>query len=319
MEELEKVLREKLGEKLDELIKKKIDEFNGLLNKNAAMMIISKELGINFEKKIKLSQLPKEPIFFSFSAKVKRIFPIQYYPNSKDYSARIHLIDDNAEATLVLWNEQINFLNEILTESIIECKGAYVKNRETYLSKNGSVRRIGGRELLKVSDLSLGICSVEGFVKEIEPDYFYIDKKDGKEKKMSSFIFCDEKICRRAVIWDEQIERPSKGDFLILDNAVFKNSEIHLNYYSRIIKKISVNEKIGILEDAKIDGEEISLKIGNENFRINDQNALEIFNIKQVDGIEKNTILKIKLNQLIGKKIKYYLKDSKIIKIEEEN
>ena len=320
MEEFELLLSEKLGSAFEAELEGKISEFGGLLTRRAALMLLCSQNGISVEKKAKLGALPAGGMPFSFSARVERIFPVQSYQTGTDRSVRLHLEDGGEKATLVLWNEQVRFAEEELCAGDeIACSGAYLRGSEIQVGRSGSLKRVSGSAPLKVPQLTAGICSVEGTVGEVEPDYVYVDKKTGQEKSLSSFLLCEGRACRRVVAWSfpQGAQKPSEGDVLRLESVVFKNGELHLNASSRMVRKSSSNDKEaffgGVFADA---GGKAVFEIGGEKYALPVEEALLLLGIRSVpEGVSPATLLSIKSQQAAGKKAKFTLREGRLCAI----
>lgn len=306
-------LREKLGDALEEKVAGKIAEFGGLLTRSAAVRLLCKQNGIEVEMRLALREAKGSQLPFSFEAKIDRIFPAQTYANGAGRSARLHLSDSSGEATLVLWNEQLELLDGLLSiGDIAECSGAYFRSGEIVLSRGGKLGRAKAYPLTPIAKLAQGICNVEGCVRNSEPDYGYIDRKTGEKRSLSSFQLCDAegKDCARVVVWSqpEGTQKPEEGDCLLLENVLFRSGELHFNASSRLVKKSSASEKAGTLGAVSfrkgqavfsIDGKEFSLSMGQ---------ALVLLGIRAVpQGVSEETLLLIKAQGLVGKKARYRL------------
>ena len=313
--ELEGKLAEKLGGSLEAALAEKISEFGGLLTRDAACLLLCRQNGIEVEMKIDLAEAAKTGLPFSFRAKVSRIYPAQLYKNGTDRSVRLHISDGTGESTLVLWNEQSALVEgEIGMDSEIECKGAYARGGEIFLSRTGAIRKIGGMPALPVSKLSEGICAVEGEVKEVKPDQAYADKKSGEARTFSSFIICDPEECRRVIAWSRpQGVNPEPGDRLLLENVVLKNNEIHFNSYSRMVKKSSSKTLFGKMDGFEIDGDAAVFLINGSRFQVPQQKALVLLGIRPIpQGVAPATLLSIKSSEMVGRSVKYRLEEEKL-------
>ena len=325
-DELEEKLQLKLAEKYEERVAGKISEFGGLLTRRAAIRLLCKENGIDTGRKIRLAQAASETLPFSFSGSVDRIFPVQSFA-SGEKCVRLHLSDSTGGGTLVLWNAQASLVEGALSAGDeLECKGAYSRGGEIHLGREGAITVVKKFPPTPIGKLTAGACSTEGIVKEVEPDYHYLDKKTGGEKKMSSFQFCEEgvekggavggrehagggsDVCRRVVVWSipEGTPNVEVGDSLLLENVLFKNGELHFNSFSRMVRKVSASEKSGKVESAKIAGVEAVLAIGKSEFRMGVLDALALLGITKVpDGVQPSTVLSIRLQAVVGKKAHY--------------
>ncbi|MCX6772247.1 MAG: hypothetical protein NTV88_00550 [Candidatus Micrarchaeota archaeon] len=318
-DELEEKLQGKLGEKYDSSVEGKIAEFGGLLTRRAAIRLLCKENGIDTEKKIVLSAAVAESLPFSFSGKVDRIFPVQIFA-SGERCVRLHLSDVGGQGTLVLWGSQTSLIDgEISIGDEIECKGAYVRSGEIHLGREGKITHAKKFQITPIGKLAAGICSTEGEVREIFLDYDYTDKKTGAAKKMASFLLCAKgsENCLRVVMWSapQGTPKPVEGDFLLLENVVFKNNEAHFNSFSRMVRKVSAQEKTGEIVSVNMDvgGEGAIFRIGKESFALPISEALALLGIKKVpEGVEPATILAIKSEGMKGKTARYRLSEGKI-------
>ncbi|MCX8174587.1 MAG: hypothetical protein N3E51_00060 [Candidatus Micrarchaeota archaeon] len=315
MDELERRLRQALGEKYEKALSAKISMFGGLLTKEAAIRLLCKENGIDAEQKLGLGQALKSTLPFSFAAKIDRIFPVQKYRNGAGCLVRLHISDETGSAVLVLWNEQAALVQgKIAAGDTVECSGAYVKGGEIHIGRGGSIRKIQSAPLRSVSQLSAGLCNVVGVVGEIEPDYAYIDKKSGRQRKMSSFLLCEsagKKECRRVVIWSAPEGTPGifEGDYLLLENVLFKNGELHFNFGSRMVVLSSPSEFCGRVESFLAKGDSVEMRVGKRDFLLDESSALRLLGIRAVEGAKPSTLLSIKGGYLVGKKVKIRLEN----------
>ena len=329
-DELEEKLRLKLAEKYEEKVNGKISEFGHLLTRRAAVRLLCKENGIDTERRISLSQAASETLPFSFSASVDRIFPVQTFA-SGEKCVRLHLSDKGGSGTLVLWNAQASLVEgTVSTGDELMCRGAYFRGGEMHLGREGAITVVKKNPATPVGKLTAGVCSTEGTVEEVEPDYHYLDKKTGGKKKMSSFQLCEiaageahgkdaragaGKICRRVILWSTPEGTPSveEGDSLLLENVTFKNGELHFNSFSRMVRKISARERSGKVESAEIVGGEAVLRIGKGAFRFSVNDALALLGITKVpDGVLPSTVLSIRLQTVVGKRAHYKEENGKL-------
>lgn len=307
MRELEEKLREKLGENLEAQIKGEIANFGGLLTRQAAIVLLCKKNGINIEKRIRLSEASSMSLPFSFEAKVDRVFPMQFYSGKTDRSVRLHISDESGSATLVAWNELADAVEkgEICAGDRIECSGAYFRFGEITLGKEGKMRKLESAKIPSLESLPEGICNVEGEVREIEPDYRYIDRKSGKEKAFRSFILQQKPgIFKRVVAWQMQsLPQILPGDWIFLENVLHKNGELHFNSYSRAI--LRKKEKEALVEKIEVGKEQSLFFIGGKKYEAKNDEAMRLLGIQGLAGVSDKAVIEIKARQLIGKKARY--------------
>jgi len=314
-----------LGNALETAVKEKIDSFGGLLTREAATMLICQENGISTERKLRLSAARASLLPFSFSARVDRIFPIQQFPGGTMRTVRLHISDKSGEATLVLWNEQAKLVEgNLLSGDSIECTGAYVRAGEISISRNGNIASVGAACTAKISDLPRGVCNVSGLVEKVEGIRSYRDSRTGEEKTMNSFSICNEGTCVRVVAWSlpEGAHLPKQGESVVLENATFRNGELHLNEFSRIVATsgFGASGQNGTFTGAIIEGNDAVIAVGTEKFRMPVQDALSFVGVRTVPlGVGAATLLSIKSRALEGKKAHYFSEGGKLSDLKFEN
>ncbi|MCX8194727.1 MAG: hypothetical protein N3G22_01290 [Candidatus Micrarchaeota archaeon] len=316
-EDFEGQLRNRLGSRLEGSIKSKIDEFGGLLTREAAIRLICRENGISIERKTMLKDATSPYVLFSFEAKVDRVFPVQTYPDNSR-SIRLHVSDSTGSATLVLYNEQAAFAQEeLIAGDLIEVRGAYLQDGEIAISRAGAVRKLKSAEVPKIENLKEGSCTVEGVVEKILPDLKYRDRAGGKEKIARSFLLCNEGKCCRVIFWSvpEEAVHLKEGQRIILENALFRGGELHFNRHSRLVARGQKRHyKAGVVEEARVNGQEMVFKIGGAEYRAPLDSALQMLGIWFVpQGVEKETAASIKGQSLIGKKISYSSEGGRLV------
>ena len=318
----EQKLAAHLGDGLEGAIGQKVMSFGWLLTRASAIRILCHENGISTEEKITISQASATRLPFSFSARVDRVFPIQQFPGGSMRSARLHISDKSGEATLVLWNEQAKLAQHgILSGDSIECTGAYFRSGEIAIGKNGSVAKSGESSTVLVSNLPEGVCNVEGVVETVGGARAYLDRRSGEEKQMLSFSICSGGKCCRAVWWSPPTDAPQlrKGTEVVLEGASFRNGEIHLNNFSRVLPKGENGKKKGKFGGAVLDGESVALEIGEEKFSASLPEALSLLGLPPgLQGISPSTVLSIKAGALAGKQAAYTVEGGRLRSLEFE-
>ena len=318
----EEKLRARLQDSCDAAIGQKIGEFGGLLSRNAAVALLCKQNGIDLEKRIVLADAKRMALPFSFQAKVDRIFPVQAYPGSHNRSVRLHVSDEKGEATLILWNEQANIVKgEISIGDMVECRGAYFKGGEIGIGKKGAIRKEKGFPITALGDLSYGLCNVEGTVKGVEPDHIYEDRKSGEKRKLSSFTICGDGACRRVVMWPPQPDggNAAVGDVLLLENVFFRNNELHVDGFSRLVKRKSAGERFGKFMQAALEDGTVFFQIDDAKYMANLEEALSLLKIRIVPpGVGAQALIRIKSREIEGKAVKYFVDGEKLSLLEVE-
>ena len=313
-----------LGNALEMQVKGKIDSFGGLLSREAAILLLCQENGISTEKKLLLSEALASLLPFSFSARVDRIFPVQQFPGGSMRTVRLHVSDKSGSATLVLWNEQAKLVEGgVLAGDEVECSGAYARAGEIAIGRHGKIARAGKSRALDMAALKEGICNVEGSVEKVEGARTYLDRKTGVERTMHPFSICNGGKCVRVVAWSlpDGANLPRQGETVVLENAAFRNGELHLNAFSRIVAPSGhgAGHKAGKFLGAAIDGGEAVISVGAEKFRMPVDGALALLNVHAVpQGVGADALLSIKSSALVGQEARYFSDGGKLASLKFE-
>ena len=313
-----------LGNSLEQAVKEKTGSFGNLLTRGAAIRLLCQENGITTEKKLALSEARASMLPFSFSARVDRVFPVQQFPGGMMRTVRLHVSDKSGEATIVLWNEQAKIVEcGLFSGDILECTGAYLRAGEISIGRNGSISCAGKSRASSVIGLKDGICNVEGLVGQVGKARTYADRKTGEEKTMHPFSLCNGGACVRVVAWSlpEGACLPRQGEQVVLENATFRNGELHLNAFSRIVAAAGSGRggSAGKFLGATVDGSGAIISIGTEKFCMPIGSALAMLSVRAVpSGVGAATLLAIKSRALEGKEAHYFSEGGKLASIEFE-
>ncbi len=263
---IERIVKEKgiPREQIEEMIKKRIDEYGGLLTEAGAAFSIARELGVKLElpeigeEWIDIGKLSEEMGFANIAGVVKAISPVREWEKEgrSGKLARILLADSTGEIWVILWNQDAEL----------------VENRKINLGdiigiKNGNIRRalngdleislgLRGRVIInpnvdkefpeiqgsrKIGELKDGMDSVSVFGKVLQ--VFPVKEfTDGERKgKVASLIISDgDEI--RVVLWGDNADLVSKinvGDIVKVENAYTKTNndrlELHVGWKSRVL------------------------------------------------------------------------------------
>ena len=309
----ERRLSQLLGASLEGKVREKTDEFGGLLTREAAVQLLCMESGISSERKLALSQAHSSSLPFSFCARVERVFPPQQFPGGA-LSVRLHVSDKSGVATLVLWNEQAELAEGIFAGDGICCTGAHFRSGEISLSRRGTMARTGAYGAVDAGSLKEGVNNVQGIAASVEAPRAYKDRSTGAEKTMLAFRLQSGGRSVRAVAWAYLQNEPPlrEGEEVVLENAVFKNGELHLNAFSRIARK-GGGGKEGKFRGAAIEGGRAVLSIDGEEFSMPLQEALASLGVNAVPpGVDASTLLSIKSGALEGKAVLYFSEGNKL-------
>ena len=227
MDPREFVLSKVSEEELEELIKKKMDEFSNLITRDAAIYLIAKELGYSERKREEAK----------VSGRVDAIFKIREFERDgrKGKVCRMIVDTDGRKEVVVLWNDAVVPIekNEIFRNDVVEVEGSY---RENELHSSKPPRLVEKGKTRKIAELEEGNVDVFGIV--IEKGNAGTFQKGEVSGKYLSCIISDDTGMIRCVFWNDQVDEAEKlnvGDKVRIENAVLRGGEIHTRKSSRII------------------------------------------------------------------------------------
>lgn len=314
MQNPEELLQQKYpGGQLEGMVSELVAKYYGLLSRPAAMRVLARKEGLLREEPVKLADIRPDMQSVSFSATVSRIFPPLESKDGRKKSVRVFVADGTGELTLVLWNEQAKLLEGAIgLNDTVRVEGAYMRNGEIYVKYGGSLKAEKPAKLSEIGKLEGGLSSVAGRIGQVNLDYYFV--RDGKECVMSSFTLEDETGQVRVAVWSapEQVKGLFGGDRVKVENGLFKNSELHVNNYSRIVL-LSRGEREDVVSggvegysysdgkiEARIDGKEIEFA-GPMALLF-----LDAVNIPQDVSLE--TVAMLKEREMVGRKMNVKVK-----------
>ncbi|MBI5229564.1 hypothetical protein HY991_05615 [Candidatus Micrarchaeota archaeon] len=244
-------------EEIREKIRKKQEQFGGLLTEDGALRIVAREAGFTDEERIEELSIKKlkdaragERV--NVLVRVLQVFaPKGFEKNGRrGRVCNVLVRDESGEATLVLWNKDVDVAENGAVErnDVIEVKNAFVKSESplelhTSLLTQLRVKLEGdyadiAREAkppLKISDLIEGMMDVDvyGRVFDIREEKGFVTNKIkksalGPEKKeglVASCTLSDSTSQMRLVLWDKNAEIVRKlktGDAVKVESGYVK-------------------------------------------------------------------------------------------------
>jgi hypothetical protein len=242
---MEEKVKEILGEKYENELKRVINEFAGMISKESAIRILAHENNLikNEKRKIeKISEIKEineeENVSRSLDVNLKLFKKFQKLETKSHVLQRIMLIDgEGEEIIVVLWDDKINEFEMLMPEEndLIQIKNAYLKNKEIHVGKYSKIKIEKEKLILPLSKVKDGICNVG--VKVMEDVNFRTFTKNNEEKRMGTTVLGDKSGKVRTVFWGDvcnKIDNVVKGDLLVLNKAMFKNAELHVNEYTDV-------------------------------------------------------------------------------------
>ncbi len=311
-------------EKLESLIKEKSERFHGLLTKEAVLFSISKDLGIKEKPKdpVAVSEFDESKKRTPVFGEVRRIFQVYNYEKNgrKGKLCRFFLGDKDVEKTVVLWNDYVDYIEsgKISKGDSIEISGAYIKADEIHLGYGGKIHIKNKVHRKKISELSQG-DTVSLSAEILENDGARKYERDGSMHQMVSFTVDDGSSPARLVVWEPNastLENAEPGDSVTVENAFFKNNEIHAGSLSRVTLSRKPIKPDQLTADFRgdIEGEVKSIQADKEGvsvileedaeLRLSRDLSLKLLELKSLpDDIRFETLVSIKKDRFIGKRI----------------
>lgn len=330
---MEEKLKQLLKEEYEKELKRVIDEFAGMISKESAIRILAHENKLiknekkNVEKISDILEMQEENnLSRSLDVNLKLFKSFQKLETKYHVLQRVMLVDDyNKDVICVLWDDKINEFEMLMPEEkdMIEIKNAYLKNNEIHVGKYSKINIIKEKPILPISKVKDGICNVG--VKVLEDVNFRTFTKNNEEKRMATTVVGDSSGKVRCVFWGDvcnKIENVIKGDLIVLNKALFKNAELHVNDYTEINVNppnfyiISSSEEVISGFEGSFEGKIIAVNIiKDKNYgavRTEERDIktlftdeIEIEKIKEKEispDIDIRTIIYLHLRSLLGKR-----------------
>ncbi|MFH1285859.1 MAG: OB-fold nucleic acid binding domain-containing protein [Candidatus Micrarchaeota archaeon] len=341
---LQKFSSEELGKKIAE----KQEQFANLLTREGALLVLARETGVLAEKtenrEYKLSELTTQINNIKTTARILRIFPVYTYERNgkQGKTCRALLAEPENEVpvlSLVLWNNDASLLENGTIEKgdLIQLDGAYTKGGELHLAFDGKLRVMKAKSAHKIKDLEDGPLDIAGRVYEVFEQKTF-KRGNGSEGKLASCSIFDETGKIRVVFWGEHAELVKTlviGDYLKIEDAICRNSEIQLNARSRVIvnpRTSATLTKISDLKEsmrAEIQGKIKKVEQNAEELRavVSDgaevtasarsETALALLGLKKLpEGVKLETLLALKKDALLKSEVRLR---GELKKVGEEN
>lgn len=267
-EELLDQLSQKTGQSRDEIQEKileKTRKFSGLLNEEAALVLLAKEAGITqIPKRIfsptPLNQLQSNQSTADVVGRVKRVFAPKPFTNKQGGTgkkASVLIADSTAEQFVAFWNNDADLLDKIKTNDVLAIQNAVVRefNGQCQLSFGyaSSLELNPAKitaelpsfetkimKLSEIKEMAYNI-SVEAKIEEVLPIKEF-SRQTGENGKLQRITLYDDGTELTAIAWNQKTEETNTlkpGQTVRFDNCRTKPGmqggfEIHLDQNSRI-------------------------------------------------------------------------------------
>ncbi len=330
---MENKVKELLGENFETEIKRVINEFAGMISRESAIKILAHENKLIKNEKRKVERVKdileseeENNISKSLDVNLKLFRTFQKLETKSHVLQRIMLKDNEGkEIICVLWDDKINEFEILVPEEndTIQITNAYLKNDEIHVGKYSKIKIEKLNPILPLSKVKDGICNVG--VKLLGDVNFRTFTKNNQEKRMGTTMVGDSTGQVKIVFWGDscdKIENVIKGDIIILNKAMFKNAELHVNEYTEIKVNppnffiISSPEEVKSGFEGSFEGKIIAINIINDkNFGavrtdVRDiktlfSDEIEIENLKEKEispDIDVRTVIYLHLRSMLGSK-----------------
>jgi replication factor A1 len=260
-------------QELSEKVRKRQEEFHGLINEAAALYSIAKELGVEVgweEGELQFTGMGKlSPGMQNVNLHVrvmKVLAPRRFEKNGKGGRVcNISIADESGDGILVLWHRDVELVEKGIIEKgdTLDVLGAYVKDSgEVHLSMGGQVLKVkqmgklpeitGG--IRKIGEMEEGMGSVDFVAEVLEVGAVNSFERNGRKKQVSSILVGDGSDRARLTLWESNAELVNSvkvGDVIKVEDGYVKKGvlgkELHADWRSRVIvnpRDITLNVRL---------------------------------------------------------------------------
>ncbi|KAA0004449.1 MAG: hypothetical protein DRN33_00220 [Thermoplasmata archaeon] len=245
-EELYDAVKDMLSrEDFEEKLKKEIERYGGLIDEDAAAMIVVDKLRRDFFNTAKISEL-EEPQEVTLYGRVEHAGKVKKFDGGQ--VANVVISDETGMCMLVLWDNHAGLVEDgKISEGItVKVINGYVKEGyygiEVNVGRWGLVKidagKVKGYERdTNLMDVKSGIVNIKAEIKRIHPTKVFFTEKG---ERFAAYILAkDESGERIIVLWDEMakaIQQFREGDTVRIKRAYAKKGEIHAGEISSIEK-----------------------------------------------------------------------------------
>ncbi len=290
-------------EEIEKEVENKIDAFHGLLTRDVALKLIAKERGLfkEEEQQVKIKDIKPGMRKINIIGKIAAINKENTYPSGKRARA-IVIKDDTAAVSLTLWNDDIKMISNLKVGDEVLVKSAYEKLGSMSLGYKGTLEVVSAAPYYKLGELVEGSVNVRAFINAVEGKKEY--EKNGKKSSFFSFNISDSTGERRCIIWGiHNSQNIIVGNEVIIQNALFRNNEIHINERTRLLVRKAKDVISGKLLSMEAKDGKLVLNVDGKIITLNRVNALKFFSMSISDDIALETLAGLKAESMLDKTI----------------
>ncbi len=269
---------------IEQKVEAKKAKLSGLISREGAAQIVAAELGISFENEIvKINELSNGLRRANVIGKITRLFDVREFSKNgrSGKFASFMLGDETSNIRVVLWDSNHVSLVEngtLAQGSVIELRGASVKNDELHLSAFSDIKMSDSKldSVKEVATLVSGNfgAAVEGaamkvrafIVQTFEPRFFDSKKNQGEKGVLLNIVLDDGFATMRSVLFGENIKKLLSVD----DKELFSLDVLNA-------------------KRAELIGEE---KMFTGNFRMNSFNNSLEFSVRGIEDFSVESLVK---------------------------
>lgn len=291
-------------DELEQAIEQKIEQFHGLLTRDAAMKLIAKEKGLlKYEERVfKIKDIPKAGRKINFTATIVRILPQMKYSTGK-ISRSMIVKDDTGTIALKLWANDLQLFLKFKLGDSVEVKNAYERNGELGLGYSGEVKLVSASAFVPLSELQQATyVNVRAKIAGIKGERTYT--KEGSTKRFFVFSISDGTKEKECVIW-ETLSRGTRlkpGDEIIIERAYVKQESLYVYGNTRMLVK-SANA-IDNIESMECDGEKLVIVADGKKKILERNDALKLLGVNIADDVLLSTVVNLKKDAILKGNIK---------------
>ncbi len=294
-------LESSLGkDRIEEEIGKKLADFHGLLTRDVALKLIAKEHGIIKEESVQISEIRPGMKRVTLKGTIRQIHKIVEYSFGKKCRS-MTIADRTGTTTLTVWNDDVELFSRLKVGDEIEVKNAYERLGSLNLGYNGSVGVVKAAPYNECNQLPENQpVNVRAFISHIQGTREY--EKNGIKKQYYIFTVSDGRAEVRCVVWDglERTGRLAVGDEVIVQNAMARKGELHINTHTRLLARKLANLISGTVTNMHVQANKLLITIGGRELAFNREHALKFFGVKIGDDITLETLVQLKKESLLN-------------------